>query len=317
MTVLENSLALIKKSSSIAESINSALIDKVNATKIPTNIYHYTNDIGLAGILSSGTLRFTDLFSVNDPSEIKHGFSHAIEILKNLSDKGTTLEKAFCSRFFKLYQDQLHKTAHYYVCSFSTKDDDLNQWRAYADNGQGYNLVFNCERLENFFTKELPNSKDHNSTFETRYNDSEIHELHNQIISEMFPLISHAENHSFSDEELNMFIKTLSRELSMRLIHSALFFKHEAYKDENEYRFMQFFRGDQPTPNLRKRPRGYELIEFVDLDFSSIKNDVLKKIVIGPAADQEKSEKFVNHYLLEHGYKNIEVLRSKFPYRLF
>ena len=45
-------------------------------------VYHYTNDVGLYGILESGHLWLTDIFKLNDPSEVDHGFSRGIDILK-------------------------------------------------------------------------------------------------------------------------------------------------------------------------------------------------------------------------------------------
>jgi hypothetical protein len=45
-------------------------------------IYHYTNSAGLKGILESGNLWFSDIFGLNDPSELRHGLGCAIDILK-------------------------------------------------------------------------------------------------------------------------------------------------------------------------------------------------------------------------------------------
>lgn len=42
-------------------------------------VYHYTDDVGLSGVLASGQLWLTDIFSLNDPSELRHSLSHAIE----------------------------------------------------------------------------------------------------------------------------------------------------------------------------------------------------------------------------------------------
>jgi len=35
---------------------------------------------------------------------------------------------------------------------------------------------------------------------------------------------------------------------SMNVIRGVMFFKHEAYRNENEYRFQQLFRRDKPAP---------------------------------------------------------------------
>src|SRR4051812_20793890 len=60
----------------------------INARDPPPTIYHYTNDVGLRGILESGKLWLTDIFSLNDPSELSHGFSHAISILNDKAAGG-------------------------------------------------------------------------------------------------------------------------------------------------------------------------------------------------------------------------------------
>jgi hypothetical protein len=44
----------------------------LDAREPPPIIYHYTNDAGLRGILESGKLWLTDIFNLNDPSELSH-----------------------------------------------------------------------------------------------------------------------------------------------------------------------------------------------------------------------------------------------------
>ena len=63
--------------------ILQAFINTVEAEKPPPVIYHYTNDAGLAGIIETGRLWFSDIFGLNDPSELRHGLSIGIELLKS------------------------------------------------------------------------------------------------------------------------------------------------------------------------------------------------------------------------------------------
>jgi hypothetical protein len=44
----------------------------------PAMIYHYTNDAGLRGIIDTGKLWLTDIFNLNDPSELRYGLKPAI-----------------------------------------------------------------------------------------------------------------------------------------------------------------------------------------------------------------------------------------------
>jgi hypothetical protein len=52
----------------------------VEAEPVPDTVYHYTDDNGLIGILQHGTLWLTDIFSLNDPTELKHGIGIASDL---------------------------------------------------------------------------------------------------------------------------------------------------------------------------------------------------------------------------------------------
>ena len=72
--------------------------------KPPAFFYHYTNDVGVAGIIESGQLRFSNIFVQNDPSELRHGLTIAIDILK-LRATAARLEVAtFASMLVMDYQ---------------------------------------------------------------------------------------------------------------------------------------------------------------------------------------------------------------------
>lgn len=308
-------LKLLEEFSRFADGEISTLLQEVNNEALPHEIYHYTDDIGLDGILNSGALRFTDIFGVNDPSELKHGFSHALKVLQNLSMNGSSLEKKFVERFFKLYQDQLQKTAHFFICAFSKLGDDLSQWRAYANNGRGYALVFDTAILEDAFIGTNGKRSDSNTVFSIRYDDAEIYKIHSKLVHAMFNLIKIPLLNKYTEAELNVYEKELSKTLSAHLIHSSLFFKHEAYKPEQEYRFMQVFRGDMPAPNLKQRPRSFEMINYRDFNWKDVCGAALKKVLIGPSADPNKAESFARGRLDKSGFHNVVIEKSVIPYR--
>jgi hypothetical protein len=82
----------------------------------PPILYHYTNDIGLRGILETGTLWLTDMFNLNDPSELSHGISHLVNILNNKAVDGPSEAKNFAQLFAQyLKHGGYEKFAHYFV----------------------------------------------------------------------------------------------------------------------------------------------------------------------------------------------------------
>lgn len=54
-----------------ATKVLQAFINTVEAKKPPPVLCHYANDAGLAGIIESEQLWFSDIFAPNDPSELR------------------------------------------------------------------------------------------------------------------------------------------------------------------------------------------------------------------------------------------------------
>ncbi len=152
MEIQECSKALGEFEDRLIQILDS-LFQRVKTESPPQTLFHYTNDTGLHGILESGKLRLSNIFSLNDPSEISHGLSHAITILNEEVSNGTPQSKAFADKFARFCKDGLSNSAHFFVCSFSTNDHDLGQWRAYADNGRGYALEFEANPLAASFAR--------------------------------------------------------------------------------------------------------------------------------------------------------------------
>jgi hypothetical protein len=82
-----------------AERIVTSFISPLEAQEPPPIIYHYTNDAGIKGILETGRLWLTNIFSLNDPSELMHGFSHAVRILDEKATHGSHNNKVFGKQF--------------------------------------------------------------------------------------------------------------------------------------------------------------------------------------------------------------------------
>lgn len=287
-----------------ADGIVKSFLETVESQEPPEIIYHYTNDVGLRGILETGQLWLTDIFNLNDPSELSHGFSHAVNTLNSKAEKGLPESQIFAKGFSDFHQGGMQGTAHYFVCSFSADGDDLGQWRAYADNGRGYALGFDAKALEAVFTKENGTPIPNNSTFHITYKDAE---LHRQMIDSMFDLISLPRGKKMDNASVNAYRKELSVCLSVHALRAALFFKHEAYRHEREYRFMQLFRG-APPPEVKRRYRSYELVKYREFDWKRLHAGALKHIVVGPAADCTKATQFAADCMAAFDVGNVEIM---------
>jgi hypothetical protein len=135
--------AALRQCEADGAKILQEFIRTVEAKAAPPLLYHYTNDTGLAGIIESGQLRFSDIFAMNDPSELRHGLSVAIDILKSRITSGRPEIATFASLLERFDIDVgIEAVGHFFICCFSSDGDDLGQWRAYGNNGRGFALAF-------------------------------------------------------------------------------------------------------------------------------------------------------------------------------
>jgi hypothetical protein len=93
-------------------------------------------------------------------------------------------------------------------------------------------------------------------------------------------------------------------------------FKHEGYRTEKEYRFLELFRHDRPVPGVKYRHRPHALARYREFDWRTAAGPALKEIVIGPAADEAKAERFVKDCLAAFCPKGaVKIVHSAIPYR--
>jgi len=249
---MQDALAKFDTSS---ESFLNSFLATVDEQPAPDVIYHYTNDVGLRGILKTGRIWLTDIFHLNDPSELRHGVSIAVDILNRKAESGPAESKLFAKHFLEFFESGIQKTAHYFVCSFSKDGNDLGQWRSYADNGRGYALGFDAKALEGIFIKPNGTASTNCSTFHVTYDDDKLASMQDKVIDSMFELISLPRGKKLDSAIVGTYLKHLSISLSLFILRAALFFKHKAYKPESEFRFLQIFRCDLPAPDVKCRDR--------------------------------------------------------------
>ena len=291
---------------------------KVEAKPIPKFLFHYTDDRGFVGILEDGTLRFTDIFRQNDPSELRHGLSTAAEAIRMRAAKENPERELFATSFENFcVNGGIESSAHYLVCCFSAVGDDLGQWRAYGNNGQGYALGFEARELESaFIASKLQPTADY-SSFPITYDDKQLREIQKELVGLLLPSLSLSMKLMEKFEVWKEYMTLLSAKYSICAMRAALLFKHEAYRNENEYRFLQLFAANQPPDGLKFIRRLSVVKGFRDFHWRNCCPGALRKVVIGPAADRAKAARFVGDCLRAYNVSSseIEVEYSNIPYR--
>lgn len=305
---------ILDRFSTEIEDVVNKFAQNIEKTPPPTMIYHYTDDRGLAGILESGRIRLTEIFGLNDPTELRHGLSPALKLI-NAARRDDRFEiKQFSENIAAMLHGGIEQVAHFFVCSFSKSGDDLGQWRAYADNGRGFALGFDAAPLEQAFARANIAGASGHMTFPVTYEEVELRRMHRQIVEKALPLISLPRDRVFPTGTIDPYMSELLIRICVPIIRAALFFKHSSYKNEQEYRFFQLFRADVDVPDIKHLPRGYRLTRFREFDWRAVAVDSLKRIVVGPAASA-KARQFAKECLQRFHSGTVRIYRSRLPYR--
>lgn len=296
-----------------SEDIVVSFIDDVNRKPPPPLLYHYTDHRGLRGIIESGTLRLTDLFCLNDPGELQHGIDYALEILRRRIKRDRLEVRIFRDKFVATFLRDLRESAEFFVGCLSSTGDNLDQWRAYADNGRGYALGFDGPKLVSNFDSGASGR----SSFPIVYGPRRLRGLYSQIIDLLLPFISAPRGGNLNNDDIDDYMAELSATLAMNLITLSMLVKHRAYKHEHEYRLLQMFTHGSTIDGLQYRPKGKVLVRYIHSDWKASSPELLRSIVIGPAADPYTARRFATDccdaFLSDPD--KVDIWQSKLPYR--
>ena len=218
-----------------------AFAKKLESQQPPPIIYHYTDDRGLRGILESGAIHLHDIFGLNDPSELSYGFSISAGILIDKARTHPGEIRKFAERYANFgLQRGIEASAHFFSCSFSGCGDDLGQWRAYADNGHGFAIGFETKILEAAFTTEGGQRVENNCTFPVSYKAERLRKMYEKMADRTLDILSGLYGRK-SGHHAEEYENELDAALTVQALHAAVYFKHKAYKNESEYRFLQVY----------------------------------------------------------------------------
>ncbi|MDP2033944.1 MAG: DUF2971 domain-containing protein [Polaromonas sp.] len=271
-------------------------------------VYHYTDLAGLLGIVRSGELWLTDATQLNDPTELRHGLSYALEVMKSWFPYDRTDQYyVFVNRFSRFVDELSVDTGIHFVASFSANGDDLNQWRGYAAQGKGFALGFDARILAEGFTKFDSDS----SAFAAIYRDVEMRFVLQPVIGEILQAAWLAGTTRSQEMACpSWYWDGMFKIASQALLRLSIPFKNEAYSTEEEYRLLRMStRGS----NVRSRSRSGGMIHYEAFDWRAACPASLVRIVSGPAANLEELDQLTE--IVATLPFTPKISRSNIPFR--
>ncbi len=248
--------------------------------------FHYTDINALVNIIREDCiiLRATNCLYLNDSNEIVEGIKAIQRIMK----------KAINPASFR----------NYYLTSFSKVPDQLNMWGMYASNGNGCAIGLDHKIL----------SKCYPLYIQCIYGELEIDKHLSSFLNlNRTGCITHIGiNHEEEQRKINDNIENIRNTLENNLIvSSCLGSKNEAYKNEDEVRYVVNFKDSK---YIKFRTKNGIIIPYIEI---RIPKEALRSIIIGPTNKSELSLQSIVHFLSINKYSlnNIKLETSQIPYR--
>lgn len=290
-------------------------------------VYHYCTPNVFKEIIEKKSIRLSDVTESNDSKEIVcnnefikgylqskiNGFCKRNKIKR---DDKENLHQIIFNHFSSFMEEFYYKP---YVCCFSFEGDLLSQWRGYADNGKGFAIGFDLEKLKVIGQpeKDDPISNNIFELGDVIYEEKEQKRRIRIIINELFNWYDELiKLDGFKISELMSYANTIM----LFLFKNCLLYKNNFFKEEKEWRLCFCSNVNSKVKNIFI-PKGYSfseiayflreerLVSYIDLNFGQ-HPEIIKRIIVGP----KNNSNMVKEFLLRNGIK-CEIAKSRGSYR--
>ncbi|MCU4163929.1 DUF2971 domain-containing protein [Carboxylicivirga caseinilyticus] len=263
-------------------------------------LYHYTSVDTFLKIFKEGTknicLRATHAAYFNDPYEGKYTVELLEESFRKYEEDNNIKERK--QGMNQLVINFIHSAlGEPYLLSFSEHPDSLTMWRAYGDNGNGIAIGF-----DKYVIGSNPEEKPNVNLIDCLYDESKIKAI----------LQTHWDK-VYNNYKINEG-KTSYHGSPIFPIYNKFYFgfKRKEYAIEAEWRLCQ---NVHSTQTKKHRVSNGLIIPYVEHIFPQ---EAIKKIVLGPCLDPEKSKKSVADFAKYKGLhlnEETDIIISKVSYR--
>ena len=272
-------------------------------------LFHYCDAAAFHAICTTKKLRFSDIFSMNDFMEMHWGYRIWEKAASALLQE---IEKDFLDKIDEVFHTSGMRGLVVTSC-FSLDGDVLSQWRAYADDGQGYAIGFHASDLIQLPVRPL----------RILYDEKAQVEEIKKIVKALYDIEKTADD-KYSGE---------FRTICYLLAYELAAFKNPAFSEEKEIRLIHLLDFEKSNSSLKLvdsggrsfgkesegvpvqfRMKGNVPTPFVELNFTDNGNiHTVKKIMLGPKNNALPSA--ISIFLETIGVGSVEVSKSRAPYR--
>ncbi len=300
-------------------------------------IYHYCSLETLNAILKHKTLRLTNILNSNDSAEIawitRYLDAAFTKYYNNSSEHFRTyISPITFEGFVRLFIDEFFNDRYsmyrFYVTCFSDGGDVLSQWRGYADDGKGVSIGFDADMLKKICSVKTPEGRKQVTLHHISYSEESQRKKVDKIIASLFnnlekllaPVTCEQDALECNDEFLDAFENAF-----LTLFQNSVYMKNPFFYEEREIRMCYFVLKNQMAKenlplafdtrlfNFAYYVKENQLVSYVDFDFSSCIDQIIKELIIGPKCITTIES--MDYYLKTFGITDCKISKSAGTYR--
>jgi Protein of unknown function (DUF2971) len=267
----------------------------------PNLLYHYTSQIGLIGMLKSGSMWATSIRYLNDSQEYKYAIDVATKVIHSEKESFRDAQER------QLFENLLSEIEFagsdndVFVISFSEEGDLLSQWRAYCHPSGGFSIGFDRKKLEGVIEAQ------HFTFIRCIYDEVKQRDLLRQLIKESLE--------DFRTDGLSADIKAslVASIFKDELQQIAPAFKHPSFSEEREWRLVcvvdrlprascgrASIKGARFIPEVQYRQGLSMIIPYIVFNLCEQVDKILvQRIVVGPTPHSRLSTASVRSMFTE------------------
>ena len=295
--------------------------------KPPRLLYHYTSMEGLLGIGGSGKIYASDSRYLNDSTDSAYLYDFLEDYIAQRISEGTGHDQEYYKKLSSALKTV--RMSEVFVTSFSEDEDSLSQWRAYSPGGLGFSIGFDAASL---ITAHVPDPKTGRSNSVTSSLRKITYlkdgaSLQEELLNDGKSLGVALASLTFPTDSIDPIGATAAL-----LAVTAPTFKHDAFRDEQEWRLIllnasgqmsakererRLFYGEGlgPMPGKQFRAGKSMLVPYVEAEPNTTEGYSIKEVIVGPTPHPELSIKSVEAFFQSLNHAEVTVRPSKVPYR--
>lgn len=276
-------------------------------------LFHYTSVEALKNILENREFWLTESKYLNDYQELRYTYDM---ILKEFMPQYE--HKLFYGPLIQELRNSFEQesTQDYYILSTSLQKDNLTLWSQFSGL-TGYCLGIDLEKFRQAMTKRYQFIFDGQVIYS---HDEQLNILKHIVDETAIEIFSNEKVQSFQDipDEIDSEqVTELGLFLGVCFQLHALFFKHQSFASEEEYRFIVMGMHNKSVSEKYKNTRFFRTREGLIIPFLKVvseDNSYLKEIVIGPKNNIDIAHKGIELFCNHLGI-NASIEKSKIPLR--